>query len=54
MTHDSRIQTGAREAALILAGLKDRVDKLEKDKRGGSDNVQLFGIQPIRLPFRIP
>lgn len=42
MTYDSRRQTGAAEAALILRDLKDRVDRLEKEQRGSSDSVQLF------------
>lgn len=42
MTYNSRKQTGTADAALILSHLKDRVDKLEKEKHPDESDVQLF------------
>lgn len=42
MTDLDRRHTGAAEAAKILSDVKDRVARLEQERRGGSAPVQLF------------
>lgn len=38
----SRRETEAEDAAQILRGLKSRVERLEKDSRGGGESIQLY------------